>query len=136
MANAAGFATTDRLALQFNADTGANYQGRSITVAAGGSTLTNVESLSAASMPITFNNLAGAIRTAVVNVSNVLVANKVAVINAQAAGGSASAAPVLALPGAGTWFNTSAQITRVDLVGFAGNNLLAGTALAVFGRDF
>jgi hypothetical protein len=139
-----GYTGTDIASMRFNGDTGQNYWDRHLQVAAGGTTLSDVECGSSTTgcgtatnrvlMRLGPNSVTTA-RTVFVTCGNRAATSKVCDIRSQVGTGTAATAGAMTW-GGGEWVNTSAQISSIVLVTKGGNSMLTGTGFVVFGRNF
>lgn len=130
--NVTGYGGTDVVSLQFNGDTGTNYCDRTVTLAQGTVTpLINTETASTTLIRMGVPVNVG--RTVFAQIVNNATRNKV--VQTVNAVGSANAAtpPLATLSSGGIWFNTTAQITSLQVLTAGGANILAGSSLLVFG---
>lgn len=128
-----GYGGSDIASFRFNGDSGNNYQ-------------TSFVSATAAAPPVPSNvftgttnflRLAGvALTTAregLCIISNILAANKVAKLAVFDIGAAVGTQSVHELGGGGGWFNTTQQITSIEMLCAGGATLTAGTGFSVFG---
>jgi hypothetical protein len=130
----AGYDTADLPALRFNGDSGANYNFRCLTAAAGGTALVDAPFVSQTLLRLTATSLSRQ-RAWEVLLPNSAVANKSAAISPITISGNATVTPPLELGNVGGWFNAADQITSVQLVTVGANNLLADSGIIVMGRN-
>jgi hypothetical protein len=129
-----GYSGSDIASLRFNGDSGTNYWSRSISVAAGGTTMTNAQNASATLARLHPTGTTQQ-RSSLHAVTNFATKSKVGTISAQTSSGSAATIPELEFGGF-EWVNTTAQITSVTLLTAGGSiTMPAGTGFAVFGRN-
>jgi hypothetical protein len=128
----ATFAVADIPALRFNADAGANYYSRYISAVAGGVVFVNnpVNSTSVVAMGAVAATGARSILTAI---TNNLGTEKICTVSDDITGTGAVATSPTIMFGGGSWVNTAAQITSVELRSVAGNNFNAGSSIAIYG---
>lgn len=134
----AGYTTADNPALRFNGDASnvTTYHSRHIQFSnAATPALAGINFVSAAHIPLLSANTTQP-ATVEVTLGNRLGTNKNGPINAGAPTATAATNPVMSF-GTCTYFNTTAQITSVVVVTHGGtaNSMLAGTAIAIFGRN-
>lgn len=132
MVNVTGYGGTDVVSLRFNADSGANYWDRTLTVAAGTVTpIVDTNTVSTSLMRLGKPINKG--RQVMVQLGNQLSRSKVALISNQFGSGAAGTAADTTLGTAGEWVNTTAQITQIDCLTAGGLNILAGSSIMVYG---
>jgi hypothetical protein len=139
-----GYTGTDIASMRFNGDTGQNYWDRHLQVAAGGTTLSDVECGSSTTGCGTATNrvrmrlgpnAVTTARTVFITCGNRAATSKVCDIRSQVGTGTAATAGAMTW-GGGEWVNTSAAISSVVIVTNGGNSMLTGTGFVVFGRNF
>src|ERR1044071_3870511 len=109
-----GYGGSDIVSLRFHGDTGDNYQTRYITAAIASTTLTNVATLTTGFLRLAGVSLATR-RSGLVQIANIAAANKVCSVNVMDDTSAVGTEPVAEIAGGGTWFNTTAQITDIEM---------------------
>lgn len=133
--NVVGASGSDTCAIRFNADSGANYWDRNLTVAAGGVVVVDTNTLSTTLIRL---GVAGTLNQQIFGVignpSAVAAKSKVLRAMVTVATGAAGTAGSINIGCAGEWVNTSTPINRIDVVMVGANNYLAGSSLMVWGN--
>lgn len=119
--------------LRFNGDTGTNYWSRHISIAAGGVTLTNAQTVST-TMARLHPAATTLQRSSLHAITNNLGTSKIGTVTATTSTGAAATAGILEF-GSFEWVNTTAQITSIQLVEPSSVTMGAGSGFAVFGRN-
>lgn len=131
----ASYQGSDIGSLRFNGDSGTNYWDRHITVATGGTTLTDVPTASTTLIRLAGNAVAQG-RTVEVHCMNQLAKSKPCQITVQTLTGAAGTVGIMDF-GGGEWVNTTAQITSLAMLTAGGSITMgSGTGFAVFGKNF
>lgn len=126
----------DIASLRFNNDSGNNYQSSYISgTAAAPPVLSNVFTGTTSLLRLAGVSLTTG-REGVVILSNQTATNKVAKIAVFDIGAAAGTQSVHEIAGGGGWFNTTAQITSIEMLTAGGQTLTAGTGFSVFGFNF
>lgn len=130
-----GMDVTSTLALRLNGDTGSNYSSRFLFAAAGGTTWTNVETLSTSFARISpGNSLAG--RSGTVHISNRALYDKKGYVSYFTQGGAPVGVPAIGFGGF-EWDNSTDSITSIVMLAVdAGSKMLSGSGFAVLGGNF
>lgn len=124
----------DIASLRFNADSGNNYWDRHLTVAAGGTTLTNTENASTSKIRLA-HSATNSGRIVTVNIMNIANKSKPITISTQTLTAAAGTIGLLDM-GSGEWVNTSDQITSIEMLSAGANTLSSGSGFAVYGTTF
>jgi hypothetical protein len=132
--NIAGYSGGDIASLRFNGDAGANYWSRHITWATAGTTATDVPNAAATLIRLAGNAVTQG-RSVTCSISNVATVSKYVGISHLQTGTNSTAVGVLNI-GGGEWFNTTAQITSIELRTAGGSiTMPAGTGFTVYGSN-
>lgn len=127
-----GYSGTDIASFRFNADSGANYWSRSISVAAGGTTLTNNINVSQ-TLARLFSTASTLQRSGMFLITNNSATSKVGSAMTQDGSGAAGTGAIVDFGGF-EWVNTTAQITSIEMRTAGGTNTLsAGSGFSVEG---
>jgi hypothetical protein len=132
--NIAGYSGGDIASLRFNGDAGANYWSRHITWATAGTTATDVPNAAATLIRLGGNAVTQG-RSVTCSISNVATVSKYVGISHLQTGTNSTAVGVLNI-GGGEWFNTTAQITSIEMRTAGGSiTMPTGTGFSVYGSN-
>jgi hypothetical protein len=132
--NIAGYSGGDIASLRFNGDAGANYWTRHITWATGGTTATDVPTAAATLIRLAGNAVTQG-RAVSCSITNIATVSKYVGISHLQTGTNSTAVGVLNI-GGGEWFNTTAQITSIEMRTAGGSiTMPAGTGFTVYGSN-
>jgi hypothetical protein len=129
--NITGLSGSDTLILRFNADAGANYWDRNLTVAAGAVVVVDTNTTTANQIKVaiaTTKSITGRL-----TVTNSLAVSKLVSGAVSMGTGAVGTAGTGVISMAGEWINTTAQITSLSVLLLGANNILAGSSVQVFG---
>ncbi len=129
-----GYDTADTCALRFNGDTGTNYNSRHMSVAVAGTTWSNQFNSGDTMVKLAPSNSVRS-RSFSMMIGNHATSYKQVAISSALGGSGATNEPIVSLSSGG-WFNLADQITSVQLITTGANNMLTGTGIAIYGRNF